>query len=124
NSLGCGIVGWVRSKPMYTAAVPRLAEVSPAELDEVAAGFRVIVSHRLVVRREFLHRPRDGAARPGDDLRALVNEIDDSRIGLCEPRTVILMAFVLQVADHAGPVESRAAIETLLRVVQVALRLE
>ena len=58
----------------------------------------------LTTSRGDQHRSRDGAARPGDDVIVLVNEIVDLGIGFGEPRTVVAVALVLQVADDAGPV--------------------
>src|SRR5262249_40874344 len=84
-----------------------LADRSDADLDEILAGLNLIEPETRAFSQEFFHGTGDG--------------IVDLRIVALEPFAEVVVAFVFQAEDHAGPVEPRGLVVALLRVRQVEL---
>jgi len=93
-------------------------ESAHADFDKRAAWLRFVKAERA----KFVGGAGDGTARPGDNVRTVVNKISNVWRRPVEPRSVKIEPFVLQAEDDTRPVEARAAVEPFLRVGQIDLR--
>src|SRR3954452_11246324 len=98
-------------------AIVRLPQSADSDFDEGATGFGFVVTQRT----ELIDPTRDGAARPGDDLRLPINKIMTGGVRLVKPRPVVVVPLRLQTVDHARPIKPRAAIKPPLCLGQIDL---
>ncbi|MBI4877708.1 MAG: hypothetical protein HY822_24005 [Acidobacteria bacterium] len=96
-------------------AFVRFSKGPHTDFDEGAARLGLLPRERS----ELVHRAGDRAARSGNNVRALVHEITNLRIGLVEPGSVVFVPLELQAVDDARPIEPGAAIIAGLRIRQV-----
>ena len=107
----------VREVPVVVAT--SLSQHPDTDFDEGPARLGVFpAEHGL----ELVHRALKGAARPGDNVRSLENPIDHLGIDPVEPRSIEVVALVLQTVNSSRPIETGRAIVAILCVRQIDLR--